>query len=237
MKKVISILMIMVLLVSMLAVATTANTVDDSQNKYIEDFIQYYGEYYRNAIYYEATTGNYKELYYHYSDENSEEPDWTLIYAVIDLNMHWEYYGVIVGNRAIYDQELAGHSYSRHYVYITELDEVIPLNNSRLDEILEHCPELTETLDELNYGQLIGDINDDYKINIIDATYIQRKLAGYQDTVSVRVCPTFRRVEIGVDMRITVGHHQHEYVGDFNRDGETTILDATAIQRKLAKLD
>ena len=228
MKKVISILMIMGMLVSMFAIPAFADNNVAQEYKYYDKMVEFN---------YNKDPWEYAEIFYHYSEENSEEPDWTLIYAVTDLTMHWEYYGVIVGNRAIYDQDLAGYSCSRHYVYITELDKVIPLDNSGLDEILEHCPELTETLDELNYGQLIGDINDDYKINIIDATYIQRKLAGYQDTVSVRVCPTFRRVEIGVDVRITVDNNQYEYVGDFNRDGDTTILDATAIQRKLAKLD
>ena len=229
MKKIISILMIMVMLVSVFAIPAFADDNVAQEYKYYDKMVE---------LNYNRDPWEYVEIYYHYSVENNENPDWSLIYAMTDDAMDWNYYGVVVGERIIRTESLDRLSHSRYYVYVTELDKVIPLDNSGLDEILKHCPEFTETLDELNYGQLIGDINDDYKINIIDATYIQRILAGHIDMINVRKYPRLNRESEYANIRITVGKgNKYEYIADFNRDLQVTILDATAIQRKLAKLD
>ena len=229
MKKIISILMIMVMLVSVFAIPAFADDNVAQEYKYYDKMVE---------LNYNRDPWEYVEIYYHYSVENNENPDWSLIYAMTDDAMDWNYYGVVVGERIIRTESLDRLAHSRYYVYVTELDKVIPLDNSGLDEILKHCPEFTETLDELNYGQLIGDINDDYKINIIDATYIQRILAGHIDMINVRKYPRLNRESEYANIRITVGKgNKYEYIADFNRDLQVTILDATAIQRKLAKLD
>ena len=225
MKKVISILMIIVMLVSMLAVATTANTVDASQNMYLEDFILYYSKNY----YYTEQELNYmrevyRELCYHYSDENNESPDWVLIECQV-YPVPWEMkYGALVGDRILWTY---GGSELRFMetglgVYIPKTDTLIGLFQKNVEQIIELCPEFVETIEKNKLGQLMGDVNDDKVINILDATYIQRILAGY----------TIDYLNTGVwDGDIIFG------ISDFNRDGDTTILDVTAIQRKLAKLD
>ncbi len=225
MKKMISILMIMVMLVSMLAVATTANTVDASQNMYLEDFILYYSKNY----YYTEQELNYmrevyRELCYHYSDENNESPDWVLIECQV-YSEPWEMkYGALVGDRILWTYGGSGLPFMETGlgVYIPKTDTLIGLFQKNVEQIIELCPEFVETIEKNKLGQLMGDVNDDKVINILDATYIQRILAGY----------TIDHLNTGVwDGDIIFG------ISDFNRDGETTILDATAIQRKLAKLD
>ena len=59
----------------------------------------------------------------------------------------------------------------------------------------------------------IGDVDMDDDLTIVDATYIQRNLAG---------------IESFTDEQILLG--------DFDRDGDLTIVDATYIQRRLAGL-
>lgn len=60
----------------------------------------------------------------------------------------------------------------------------------------------------------IGDVNDDGKVNIVDATIIQRVLAELEEeTVYIR------------------------YLGDTDKDGFLTVADATKIQRRIAEID
>ena len=60
---------------------------------------------------------------------------------------------------------------------------------------------------------IFGDVNDDGKLTILDATNIQLHLVN--------------KTPAGFNNKLA----------DIDRNGKTTILDATAIQRKLAKLD
>ena len=61
---------------------------------------------------------------------------------------------------------------------------------------------------------------------MLDATLIQRALAG--------LCDFHAEDEI-IASSWLVG--SLDYMSDFNRDGERSVLDATAIQMKLAKID
>jgi len=70
------------------------------------------------------------------------------------------------------------------------------------------------------YGlELIGDADQDRKITIKDATWIQKKLAGYSMSTYY-----------GEDTVVL----EERYVQDFNRDTVVNIQDATAIQKYLA---
>ena len=62
-------------------------------------------------------------------------------------------------------------------------------------------------------GLLLGDVDGDGDVTILDATYIQRKLAG-----------------------IPIPFEFNDTVADADKDKDVTILDATAIQRHLASL-
>lgn len=62
--------------------------------------------------------------------------------------------------------------------------------------------------------RLLGDIDGDGAIKIIDATFLQRKVAG-------------------IDTPFTIG----DFVSDVDGDREVTVADATAIQRYLADIE
>ena len=68
----------------------------------------------------------------------------------------------------------------------------------------------------------IGDADADGVLNIKDATWIQKKIAGFD--LSVRPNDTAYSCMIGD-------------IHDFNRDGERNIKDATAIQKHIAGLE
>ncbi len=70
----------------------------------------------------------------------------------------------------------------------------------------------TFTIPAETTGYILGDVDGDGKVTIIDATAIQRHLASI---------PTFA---------------YHEEAADTDEDGDITIIDATAIQRWLANL-
>ena len=72
----------------------------------------------------------------------------------------------------------------------------------------------TFVIKALTNGRILGDADGDGEVTILDATHIQRHLAG-----------------------ISLFNDLQEAVADDDRDGEVTILDATSIQRMLAGLD
>ena len=69
-------------------------------------------------------------------------------------------------------------------------------------------------------GELIGDVNFDNKLNIRDATLLQKHIAGI-DKIS-----NYSGYFDAIDA-----------VADFNRDKKVNIRDATAIQKRLAGID
>jgi len=232
MKKVLSILLIVVMMLSVLVVPAYAEEqTDKKQTKYFDKFFE---EYFSDSYYYiehydyyynHVLTYCYDEIYYHYENETDEEPAWTLIYGYIDSDLWVRKHGTAVGDRIIYTVEEDSGSTSRHYVYVTELDEFIPLEKSKMDRITEYSTDFVKTIEEIEYGQLVGDIDENNVLDSIDVTYIQRYLAGYQDKIDYN--------SIGYHITI-VGSID---VSDFDRDGETTVLDATAIQRHIAGLE
>lgn len=223
MKKILSKLMVMIIILLILVTPVCAEEqIDIKQHKYFDMFYDEISGSVRPG--YDEVLETYDEIYYHYENESDEEPDWTLIYAFIDIVMWERKYGTNVGDRIIYTVGEDSKSISRHYVYVAELDEFIPLEKSEMDKITEYCPDFVKVIEENEYGQLVGDIDENNVLNIIDVTYIQRYLAGYE---GVEAYPLAYYIEVygSID------------VSDFDRDGETTIMDATLLQRNLAGLE
>ena len=240
MKKLLSVLLIIVMLISVLIVPSYA-VESVAENKYYDAFV--------NDINCPYEPWEYKEIYEHYSDETSEEPDWVMIYAMCEDDMWSKSYGVVAGNRIIITNSFDTYSLSRVYVYVTTLDELLYVDNTQIDEVIKKCPEFLEVLEEQNIGQLIGDINDDSEIDIVDVTLIQRYLAGYDDIIESRYSfsSKFRnsgkfryKDEVGTSYTVEEQHikvWKYDYISDFDRDGERTVMDATAIQRYIAGLE
>ena len=82
--------------------------------------------------------------------------------------------------------------------------------------ICNHCGEVldSEVIPMLeSSNSILGDVDGDTVVSIVDATYIQRKLAG-----------------------ITIHFEVNGIIADTDEDGSVTIIDATFIQRWLASL-
>ena len=93
---------------------------------------------------------------------------------------------------------------------VSPADEVI-LDLPALDEV-DQIPSLAEYLLRVNRRVIVGDVDGDGEVTVIDATYIQRKLA-----------------DLPVDGYV-------DAAADTDGDGEVTVLDATFIQRYIAGL-
>ncbi len=215
MKKVFSIILVAVMLVMVFTMPAYASSeTPESDWKYYHRVKEY-------AFGYEPE--GYCE-FIHYSDENCEHPDWALIRCII-MPEPWEVkYGTSVGDRILYvvgRNSIGGRLNYGYTVYLVETDSFIDLYKSSLEQIIKLCPDFIEFIEKNEIGQLFGDVNYNGKLDIADATLIQRYLAGY----------SVSEIEF-YDTVISCG-----YISDMNRDGKRTIADATAIQRKIAGLD
>ena len=172
----------------------------------------------------------YNELH-HYSDENSEEPDWALIGYVSARDVWTRKYGVFVKDRFLFTfAGMGGKEFPVGYgVYLPATDELINLYNDNIDYVIDRCPEFVETLEKYGIGQLCGDIDGDNKIDIFDSTYIQRIIADIDDDYDYAY-----GIEVDVLYQNGWGY---DSIADFDRDGKTTVMDATVIQRHIAGLE
>ena len=106
-----------------------------------------------------------------------------------------------------------------YYIYFTAEDKVYDF-----EEALEKYPQLQEkllrSLDESSgpHYRLIGDAENDGKLNIKDATNIQKFIAGLGNVWEY-------------DNKL------YNDAADFNGDGKVNVRDATAIQKKLAHIE
>ena len=97
----------------------------------------------------------------------------------------------------------------------------LPINIPKLDDeynytdtmLYERGFGLTYQAEPVPDTPILGDVDSDREVTIVDATYIQRKLAS-----------------------IPIPFELNNTVADVDKDGEVTIIDATFIQRWLANL-
>lgn len=87
---------------------------------------------------------------------------------------------------------------------------------------------INEVFEKRIIGELIGDVDNDSRLSVKDATAIQKYIAGIVTEHSIED----RVIGIYDDDNVTL-----EYMSDFNRDGERNIKDATAIQKYIAGLE
>ena len=191
--------------------------------KYYDKF---YNEFFGQGHYdYNYITWYYDEIYYYYSDETEEEPDWVLIYAALFPEPVDYLCGNVVGSRVLHTVGSGPIPFGEGYgVYVRETDSFIDLSN--LEEIIELCPDFVEAIEENEIGQAFGDVDDNGEIDIIDAAYIQRYIAELYIVAEIE-----RTFSINYLLGNTIS------IGDYDCDGETTIMDATAIQRHIAGLE
>ena len=154
----------------------------------------------------------YDEIFEH--QDNTGKIDWVLVHAESFVQLTVVYEGLI-GNRVVTRSTVGAPFDSGYGIYDVKQDRFIPLNGTTV----EVYDGLKAAFDKLGEGKLLGDINGDNTINVIDATMIQRcaaKITEYPE---------------GDEMVSPIGSIR--YYSDFNRDGNRNVLDATAIQRYL----
>lgn len=154
----------------------------------------------------------YDEIWYQYFDEEKTVLDWVLINVAVETmvepieNPQPHYYRV---SDIVYGSIYYHTPFDVPYcVYDAKNNEFIDISEVDFDDYKG----LREVFCTPKYGKLIGDVDEDGRVSIVDATNIQCMLA--------------KKTELAV-MKLIV---------DFNRDGEISVLDATCIQRKLAKI-
>ena len=223
MKKFISILLVIILMISVVSITAFAETEENDNlfealfiNRYLEnDYgIEYYFPYYI-----------YDELYYHY-DENSQI-DWALIYECSYNSPPWNYHGIYKDRILMYgDYSPFCFGYG---VYDVKKDKFIDIFDTPASNTYETYDGLEEVLDAKKLGYPIGDADMDRELTIMDATFIQRAIANlcdfdYEDEISWYY---------GYKSWDELGYPK--YISDFDRDGEHTVMDATAIQNALVR--
>ena len=163
----------------------------------------------------------YEELYTHKDADNNT--DWVLLMAQIDYPQPW--YGMgIIGNRVIVSGTFPVFRFKMG-LYDAKEDTFYDLYG--MPDYGKYNG-LAKAIDTYGYGKLLGDIDGDDAITILDATLQQRCEANMMDypesdwiTESELVNDLFKPIH---------------YYSDFNRDGERDIVDATCIQRFIADM-
>ena len=169
----------------------------------------------------------YKEIYYHYDSNN--EVDWALVYInAVDPR-------VDPGIRsAIYkDRLLSGlfRVFDFNYgVYDVKKGRCYDVFDEKFK--FEDYEGLDEALTAYEPGDPHGDVDRDKALTVIDATLIQRAVAGlYVYEFDVRDDELYGNPAYGSWYK----DEGPKYMSDYDRDGERTVMDATAIQKKLVQ--
>lgn len=108
-----------------------------------------------------------------------------------------------------------------YYIYLPEKNEVYTLTEAFEKEI----EGIYNVFTDAGIGKLIGDVNYDRKLNIKDATLIQKAVANLAEIENNYIKGTSWSLD----------ENMPAFVADFNCDGKMNVRDATAIQKKLAK--
>ncbi|MBE6824686.1 MAG: hypothetical protein E7513_05005 [Ruminococcaceae bacterium] len=189
---------------------------DDHEHETFEDkFVEYCGN---------PKEGNYSysgPLYYHYKEDLSE-PEWFLATGSSGFSPTDMLYGIF-GDYCLYGCSTSPSKFFMH-IYMFDENKFYSIEEAWEKGFIDKEEVFTEYLGPNKKARLIGDADENGKLTITDATFIQRALAEL--TV--------------LDDWIAASHafgEKLECLNDVDRDGKRTVMDATTIQRKLAGLE
>jgi len=189
-------------------------------NSYIrERLVAFIAENNPNAHY---EIHRYEERYTHMDADNNT--DWVLLYAQIDYPTP-NYNMGIIGNRVIVSGNFPVFRF-KMALYDAKEDTFYDL--SKMTDY-EKYNGLTEAIDAYGYGKLLGDLDGDDAITILDVTLQQRCEAH---TMDYPESDWIASSEYILEMFNPI-----HYYSDFNRDGNRDIVDTTCVQRYLAGMD
>jgi len=167
----------------------------------------------------------YHEGYEYYSTEpesTEATPDFVLIelYENPKTNTHeaQAYGDYIIRDSNSYFPETLGY-----YIYLPEANKIYALQDA-FDMGIES---VYNVFTEGGIGELIGDVNYDRKLNVKDATLIQKEISRVE-FIENNYIPSYTWSD---------SPDVPSYIGDYNRDGKMNVRDATAIQKHIAGLD
>ena len=202
---------------------------------YIESFEEYLKTEHKNAYnevagHYDTEEGScysYKEVYYYTDGKGTEEipeatPDYVLIDGTLNAGSPSCSFGIISDYVVLCTN--CGNPYClRYFVYTPENNKTYTLTeayNAGVEGI-------ENVFTDFGLGYLMGDADNDRRLTIKDATYIQKYIA---------------KVE-GIEAPEGLNGHNIDQsddnfvsVADFDNNNNINIKDATAIQKRLAKL-
>ena len=226
MKKMLCILVATCIMLAMLSVPVYAGSAY-ATGDYVQEFEAYLvdhglGPHYEGQDWYAYESPCYE----YFSEANDTDlPDWILVFGMYMGLAPMPCYGIfgdyyIQNNNYLYPYSLG------YYVYVPSKSKFYTLEEAwKADfECIENT--FTEYLLVEGIANYIGDADGDNNLTVLDATYIQRTLAG--------LC-TFNSYDDMTSKKNVSDTEPLLYVSDIDRDGNRTIMDATAIQMKLAK--
>ena len=158
----------------------------------------------------------YKELYHH-KDKNGDT-DWVLINGSTNMGYPAPL-NTTIGNRVIRLDSCGVPFDSGYGIYDVKNDTFI----DAISAARKGYDGFAKVFDELGGGRLLGDLDGDNQLTIIDATIMQRCQVGVRD------------YPIDDEIKVDNGmwNYSANYYSDFDRDGVRSILDVTKLQRYL----
>lgn len=173
-------------------------------------------EAYCESRYIGAMVISFKELYTH--QDKSGEPDWVLVYAVTNMESPMAL-NTLIGNRVIMRRGCGIPFDSGYGIYDVKKDSFVDAASASA----KNYDGFEKAFDRIGSGRLLGDVDNDGDISIIDTTILQRceaKICDYPSDDEIRPLDGLWMYSV-------------RYYSDFDRDGERSILDATKLQRYL----
>lgn len=202
------------------APAATVSATEEPQSINVREKLdKYVAAYYANLYYTpQIEIRNYEELYEHTNADN--ETDWVMLFALIDMPAPWCGMG-FAGNRVLISGTYDIFEFGMG-LYDAQEDTFYDL--TKMTDYSKYDG-LAKAIDTYGKGALLGDLDGDDALTIIDVTILQRCIAHMSEYPETDT--------ITSSTPIDSSFHPLTYYSDFNRDGERDILDATAIQRYL----
>lgn len=217
MKKLLSIILIICILVSVISITASAET--EYTKPYQKEFVEYIDKYF------DEKPDGYRyngPIYSYYSEDNiSDTPEWVLVFGATNYIEYWPYF-IVYGDYYFRGANSLFPFQVTYYVYVVSENKFYHISSAIKNNLEGIDTAFTEHLLNSDNIGIVGDFDGDDKLTVFDATGIQRALAGMCDFSS--------------NDQWVIGENS-EYITDFDRDGERTVMDATAIQRHIAGLE
>ncbi len=193
--------------------------------KYADKVIPAFVDYWGTGV----SPYSYDEDYEYYSSDNSaDSAEATPDYVLVSLRTYMHYAAPIVyryGRYMIRNENGMTPYPDGKCIYVPAENKVYALWDA-----YQQIEGIENIFTEAGLGEPVGDMDEDGKLTVKDATIIQKCIAGLESF------PLEDNLYGGSTISIT-GKFVPFYISDFYCDGERNIKDATAIQKYIAGLE